>query len=152
MDDQNHTSLNSSITLTLILTLNFECWLDRLVKVLGFMELNRGSSPIAFSGKPPITDSDFSGHSVSFPDQHSMFDDWKQMNRHSRAGPHMTTPPETINGRQGTMCSVTVNRGDSRRDGRVDDPVTQIPASGDQPGQTTPIQGGHPRRSRIGMT
>lgn len=67
MDDQSRTSLNPSITLTLILTLKIECWLDRLVKVLRFMELNRGSSPIAFSGKPPITDSDFSGHPLAFP-------------------------------------------------------------------------------------
>ena len=27
------------------------------------------------------------------------------------------------------MCSVTVNRGDTHHDGRVDDPVTQIPVA-----------------------
>jgi len=53
MDDQRRTSLNSSITFTLILALKFEYRVDRLVKVLHFMELNRGSFPIAFSGHTP---------------------------------------------------------------------------------------------------
>jgi len=99
MDDQGRTSLNSSIMLTLILTLEFECWLNKLVKVLGFMELNRGSSPIASSGKPLMTDSDFSGHPLALPINTQCLiigNRWTG----TRAGRHMTTPPETTNGRQ----------------------------------------------------